>query len=68
MNGHDARTAGTAEAGRGRMRRRLALTAFLLALIAVGAAVPAPESPLANLTGVKSSHVSGHGDGPRLGE
>jgi hypothetical protein len=58
MNGHDARTAGTVGTGRGKTRRRLALVAIMLGLITVGAALPAPESPLANLTGAKTSHVS----------
>lgn len=58
MNGHDARTHGADEAGQGKKRRRLVLTALLVGVVAVGAAVPAPESPLSNLTGTKTTHAS----------
>jgi len=58
MNGHDAHTHGADEAGRGRTRRRLVMAALLLGIVAVGAAVPAPESPLSNLTGTKTTHAS----------
>ncbi|MBO2449199.1 hypothetical protein J4573_18995 [Actinomadura barringtoniae] len=58
MNGHDAHTHGAGEAGRGRTRRRLVLVTLLLGMVAAGAAIPAPESPLSNLTGTKTTHAS----------